>query len=107
MSEFRLRTAISGLLTYLLTIQLTCLDVVHQGRLAVSSLTELLDSLKLKQGVSMTTRSLRLLNLPPTEHEAFASAHKDGPLKRQVYLLGYLNTVGIFEFILMQQMCLL
>ena len=35
----------------------------------------------------MTTRSLRLLNLPPTEHEAFANAHKDAPLKRQVCLL--------------------
>jgi len=81
---------------YFSAIQLTWLSVVHQGRLTVSSLTELLDSLKLKQGVSMTTRSLRLLNLPPTEHEAFASAHKDGPLKRQVYLLTYLNTVCTF-----------
>ena len=53
----------------------------------MSSLTELLDSLKLKDGVCMTARSLRLLHLPPTEHEAFASAHKDTPLKRQVYLL--------------------
>ena len=55
--------------------------------MAVSSLVELLDSLKLKEGVSMTTRSLRLLHLPPTEHEAFAMAHKDTPLKRQVGLL--------------------
>jgi len=54
--------------------------------LAVSSLTELLDSLKLKEGVTMTTRSLRLLNLPAAEHESFASAHKDTPLKRQVCL---------------------
>ena len=52
--------------------------------MAVSALMELLDSLKLKEGVSMTTRSLRLLNLPPAEHEAFANAHKDAPLKRQV-----------------------
>jgi len=36
----------------------------------------------------MTTRSLRLLHLLPTEHDAFAKAHKDAPLKRQVYLLG-------------------
>jgi len=40
----------------------------------------------------MTTRSLRLLNLPSTEHEAFANAHKDAPLKRQVCSLNYLNT---------------
>jgi len=33
----------------------------------------------------MTTRSLRLLNLSPSEHEAFAKAHKDAHLKRQVY----------------------
>jgi len=39
----------------------------------------------------MTTRSLRLLNLPPAEHEAFANAHKDAPLKRQVCLLNYLT----------------
>jgi len=32
----------------------------------------------------MTTRSLRLLHLPPGEQEAFAIAHKDAPLKRQV-----------------------
>jgi len=61
--------------------------VLYQGKLAVSSLTELLDSLKLKEGVSMTTRSLRLLNLPPSEHEAFANAYKDAPLKRQVFYL--------------------
>lgn len=62
-------------------------DVWNQAKddlIDVATMREMLESVKEESGASMlTVQSLRFLQLPPDEIEAFTAIHKHAPLKKQ------------------------